>query len=979
MISLKKSTLPATLTLAVALACTVLLILPSAGFAKDGKPHQLRIDSLTVGSMQGPLTIRVRAGLHAKVTIWVGKHQVRHPFEYAGRRAQAISLRSGDGLHPGRNRIRIRAGYGAKTYEARRTVEVPGWALLADAGEDIDSRSRARMQLGAGRAVAGKDGLDYRWSIAKRPSHKAKATLIDRDDPQPVFHATTPGTYVLQLEVNQDGDGPGSFDQVTVPVAPNDPPIGAPINTLTSPGKAIAVGDKTYGGGDCQCTSYVLLQRTTRDKIADGRVDNNADGLAQLNKLADDYGSGDKLMGYLLILSGPQGVPHDRLEDFAKLLKRIGVTLPLPETFATLESSKAAGYSVIGIPGAPAGAGTLRVPNPAEGTAAADSAAIVGYLQRNQVLEGSSAPLYEYVSPEHPTFDTRAAGTATANTMVVNGSRYEASLKAPATAGFQVAVFNSLTMAPLANVALETNAPSRDDHNRQKVAAESLGDLLKRSGDPLVLVQSIGKPKGAGAEWNGIVTQLARLGANPQLLYALDGTNEYALVAHVGGEAPPVEASTAYEGSSGNPHYPAARLTGMVTRGRNSRFLPNVTATPTAASSSAVNLAMVEIAYQPATAWPELAPGAPRTEVDAAQKYICEVANFCQPADSCSQIRECFWQKYNSDWHSKARDIDHAAFVPNRGFLEPTFKAVRDELAHECSVVAQVKNYFELLEVPLDRSKVGSYVDLQQIGESVKNAVTPLPNSETKSWILGLLSKVALVGTAAGPPVSNASAGISAAFGLASYLSNKQGQPILGTEVKVRTDALAGEMVSRLEMARKSLDGLALLMVSDYGKLEAAYKHVDSDWSLPKTGNDPSDNIRFAAKQWYWEALIPTAYPYLIRSVAPSAQAIDCRISDGRRAWPNQPGPLDDHANVRFNQDGSAVKGVYFFARGIGGAASPDWNKVKDSLYPIFKPVNEGGLGIERLSFYSGRAWGGIVHAENGVQGCGAMWLPNLW
>src|SRR3954469_22704983 len=104
----KKPTLPAALTFAATLACLVLLALPSAGHAK-GKPHALRIDSLVVGSKQGPLTVRVRAGLHAKVTIWVAKRRVRHPFEFAGRQAQAISLRSGDGLHPGKDRIRIRA------------------------------------------------------------------------------------------------------------------------------------------------------------------------------------------------------------------------------------------------------------------------------------------------------------------------------------------------------------------------------------------------------------------------------------------------------------------------------------------------------------------------------------------------------------------------------------------------------------------------------------------------------------------------------------------------------------------------------------------------------------------------------------------------------------------------------------------------------------------------------------------------------
>jgi hypothetical protein len=102
--------------------------------------------------------------------------------------------------------------------------------------------------------VGGESGLKYRWSIVKRPHARAKATLADANRPQPVFDAKTPGTYVLQLEVNPSGDGPSSFDQAVVGVAPNDPPIGAPINTMTD-GKAISIGGQTYGGGDCRCTS----------------------------------------------------------------------------------------------------------------------------------------------------------------------------------------------------------------------------------------------------------------------------------------------------------------------------------------------------------------------------------------------------------------------------------------------------------------------------------------------------------------------------------------------------------------------------------------------------------------------------------------------------------------------------------------------------------------------------------------------------
>lgn len=965
----------------IAFVCIVLLCLPGVAGAATGTAQKLRINSIAVGSKKGPLTVRVHAGVHAAVTIWIDGRRARQPFEFAGRHVQSVSLRSTDGLHQGVDRIRIRAAYGSKAYEARRTVRIPAWALLADAGENVGSAPHAKLRVGTA-TVGGKSNLRYSWSIARRPGSRAKATLSDGNRAQPIFHARTPGTYVLQLKVAQDDGGSPSYDQVVVPVAPTDPPIGAPIDTLTEKDNAISIAGQSYDGGNCQCTSYVLLERSTRALVEHGRVENNAAGMKKLNELAETYGAGSNFMHYLLVLSGPKGVPHDQLAEFSSLLKKIGAGLPMPETFATLENPKAPGYSVIGIPGAPAGAATVRFPVLAEGSDSQDPAAMIGYLQRNQALEGDGTPLYEYVSPEHPTFDTRAESSATSNTMVVDGVKYSASLPASATAGFQLVALDSLTLHPLANRALVTNAKEgHGDQVLQYTAAEELAKMIKRPGSPVVLVQTIGKPKAAGPEWEQVVRQLDRLGANPQLVNALDGTTEYALVSRAGGEAPPAESSTAYEGAYGNPGYAPARLTGMLARGRSSNFLPNVSGTPTAVSPTAVNLSMAEIAYQKETPWPELAPGATRKEAEAAQTYICEALNFCQPTNSCSQVRECFWQKYNADWHAKGTALDLTTYKTNPAFSEATFNAVKAELGQEIVRVASVQTYFERLEAPLDRSKVGSYVDLQQIGETIRNAVQAPPNSDSKSWILGLISKVVLIGTAAPPPISNASAGISAAFGVASYLSNKQGQPILGSEVKARTDALAGEMVNRLDLARKAMNEIALLMVSDYGKLEAAYKHIDSDWTLP-TGVDPSDNLRLASKQWFWEALIPTAYPYLIRGVAPSAKAINCHIvAPERDAWPNQPEQFQSRAIVGYQDNGTPIRGVFFFTRGIGGGASPDANKLDDTM---FRPLNapKPGLGLEKLSFFTSRVFGQTLHAvtaPKGPYGCGLMWLPNLW
>jgi len=50
-------------------------------------------------------------------------------------------------------------------------------------------------------------------------------------------------------------------------------------------------------------------------------------------------------------------------------------------------------------------------------------------------------------------------------------------------------------------------------------------------------------------------------------------------------------------------------------------------------------------------------------------------------------------------------------------------------------------------------------------------------------------------------------------------------------EVTARSSELAGELVSRIDTARKTTVGLGMLIVSDYGKLTAADQHISTDWA----------------------------------------------------------------------------------------------------------------------------------------------------
>lgn len=942
-----------------ALACLGAATLPAS--AKDGGkgPGQLKIESVRVATLDGPLSLRVRATVHTRVELRVNGRLVRHPFEQAGERSQEIDLHAGDGLRPGVNRLRLRATRHGSVTVAERTVGVPRQALTVHAGDDSPAVVRVGTRLG----VASAGPARYRWRIVGR-TPGATARLTDRDQPQPVLHPSSPGTFELRMTADPAGPGAPVHDTVTVAAAPDDPPIGVALNTINDAG-AIEIGGATYGGG---ALSYVVLERTTRAVVESGSVDANATGLDKLNGFASKYGGGGNYMRYLMIVSGRQGIPQAQGDAAARLFKGLGSKRLTEENFLALRVEIP--FSIVGIPGAPAGAATTRIPG---GYIPPVSGAIAGYLQKNQAVNADGTPIYDYAAGEHVSFDTRApGGTSTTNTVKVGDQSYSASLPEGSTAGLHLVVLESLSLRKLSNVVLKTNG-SGADRGWQSDAAAALKSAIEKPGGPTVIVQTVGKPK-AGPMWAGIVTQLTRLGANPQLVNALDGSNEYALVARLGSEQPAAESSTAFDaGPYPAPDNPPARLVGMLSRTRVSTFEPNVSATPSGKTANGgVNLDLVKLAYQPQQGWPALASGAP-TELAAAHKYICETLGFCRPADSCSSLRDCYWQKYTADWGLKYGVLTNLGYQSGKGFGEATFKEMKAQLLTEIAAVSNVQDYLRKLQEPLEQSAGQSYVDLQNIGQTVWSSVQRPAPDNTTSWVLGLIGKAAAVGELAGPPVSAGAAGLAAIFGLASYLTNKEGLPILGSEVKAKAAQLGTALYERISAARVQTASLGMLIVSDYGKLTAADGHVDSDWSLPANPAVAGENLRTAAKQWFYESLVPVAYPYLIRGYSSNARLLECPVA-GKKAWPNQPDDAQMQATVGYDDNGNPIRGILFFSEGIGGGSSPPAG-LADGM---FKPRSQGGLGMEKLTFFAARTFNNrIVHAvaEREVR-CDTAWLP---
>jgi hypothetical protein len=134
--------------------------------------------------------------------------------------------------------------------------------------------------------------------------------------------------------------------------------------------------------------------------------------------------------------------------------------------------------------------------------------------------------------------------------------------------------------------------------------------------------------------------------------------------------------------------------------------------------------------------------------------------------------------------------------------------------------------------------------------------------------------------------------------------------------------------------------------------------------------------IETASKQWFYEAMIPAAYPYLIRGNANNARALNCNMTGGRLAWPNQPDIFQMATTVGFGDGGQPITGVFFFTHGIGGASSPSAS-IGDEMFRPQRGVANPGLGIEKLAFFTPRLFGGkIAHALNGAPFCQVGFLP---
>ncbi len=741
----------------------------------------------------------------------------------------------------------------------------------------------------------------------------------------------------------------GIADRSGAAERPDDPPIGVSLQTLSSnPSSTVLIdGHGLPDISDRNGITIVVLSATTRWPLECGTAPRSGGGLDLLTRIARRWASENTLV----IVSGARGVPASDMSSLDALEKELGGT-----QFTSSEQTRlaaGASFSMLGNPGGLSGTAWTKVGTYPDRSSGGN---ITGWLQFNHVTGE-----YGYVSGHDVTFNTSAPGTpANGNTIEVNGRRYSGQLPAGATAGFEILSLDSQTLA--------TRDVFFDQTGNEAGSARLAYDLEVASAardsnpPPLVFVQSIGRPiGGSGGYWPAAAAAIGKLGGSPLAFLNLLGKSDYTLVGSTTAGPAATEAGTVL----GEP----GPESGVLAPGHDLGFLPVV-----AGPLGGVNLQLVNLEYQAPQAFPSINA--------AAENSIGQQVGLCGQSSSSCDFRTRFGSDYQRSWSQIHTDINtDSVKAPHSGpgFTDAQYQATRAELSMEISKFLQVKNYFTVLRDAFGASSQDRRVDVKAIGEQVYADVSPPPADKKLVFALGLVSNILKLGAFAGPPVSAVTGGLSGAFALGAYLAGKEADTTLADQVKVRADQLAKQSQAQISDAIDSLTTQARIVVTDWGKLQAASRYIsDGDWRLPSDPKDYVPTLQRSIKQWFSESLVSVAYPWLIRGTPPpggpsDANGLSCKVAGffefpvQVHPWQGEPANAQMRAVESWNSDGRANIPSYFFTRNRP-EMSPDepWgpNVISQKLADTMFGHRAGQLGINLYQFLSPR-WFGALHNAN--------------
>lgn len=749
----------------------------------------------------------------------------------------------------------------------------------------------------------------------------------------------------------------GSSSNLLSPNA-GEPVLGVPIETLADnpAGFIIVDGVVVPDVSDPQNLLIAIIDARTRAVVQYGTQPNNPGGLASFNSIVAGYVN---TADTIVVISGMNGIRNaSRDASVTRLASSVGAAFSRSDLD---RMEVGAPFSMIGKAGAPTGVAYTRV-----GTTVGDRAGgdITGLLRWNSRLAR-----YDYTPPPALAYSTRTEGESGTNSVTTTIGSASYTSRPSGADGFVIRGFEAQTLAPAYDATVITSAQGGDRDLSSKLT--EVAGRVDNAGRPyLVVVQSFGRPKPV-RDWQDGADALVRLGGSRLSLLSLNGTSDYTLV---GGRA---TGSAAVEMGIllGQPG-PAV---GYLGRSHDFGYLPQISG-----PLGTVDTRQSAIMYQPSyTGGTDRAPSFPSINA-AAETYIgwqARISGCTSATATTCNIREKFRTNYNADWTTFARNLAGQITRPtDAAFTQAEFDTALAQLRKEIDYFNSVKTYYDNTQRAMGLVRGDAALSAKTIGDAVVRDVAPSPDNTVLQDGFKVFSSVMGVVAVFEPELKEIWGPITAIYGLTASVGGLANGAALANPTQVRTDQLAQMVQDNLAASTYGFTSIALVMVSDYGKLEAAYNEIDSErWKAPIEPDALLQSLERGIKTWFATNLTPVAYPWLVRGTPPplgptNANGLTCgseydrfgRILD-YYPWSNMPANAQMAATWSFGNEGKADPWNMFITkqRPDMGLSNQKSNSMGQPLANTLFGRGQSQLGINLYDFMSPRYFGPDMHQAN--------------
>lgn len=823
-------------------------------------------------------TVAFRDG-STELRAWINGREITSYFNVTRPGNWSADLSATHGLRPGTNQLRVLVvdldrGVHA---DSTRTISLSANAPLAGAGRDQRTTVGARVIFSADTSAlgTGSRGVRYRWQLVERPQG-SHANLQAATTAHPWLTADRPGCYRARLTLSTGKAGTvASSDDAVADVVPG--PLVDNVNTLAQDQAGhwgIQIGSAFYPntspGGDAM--QALILDRTTLTPVAtepnggnwytDG-TNNAAVGIPALHAHVGNF-----TPGQLVILAQPptghvpvQPGDPDLLGDWNQILSDLGASAFKSDQITAAQKS----FSVIGVPFAEFGSAWQTATS--SGTNATGPAALRGSFM-------DSAGDYAF-SPQQVGFDTSASTGPGSNRISVDvpGAPFDGVLSpSTATSGLQVLALDNATLHPdlSASFALDGpqpqpdkdlgalhNALSKARSNGDLVFVQTIGNAVAPGNWPSATSTSPPPPPTHADQWNTVANDLTSLGASLPLVNAINGS--YTLIGGAGlSPDGVVESSSAFPAPGQQPT--PSRQRGYLTFDHSGRWHA-LLADPTGNGQLGRLYSVIHQTPQP---WPLTQAGDPADQ-KAYQAAMADITDALGFDAYGTDIRAAYYLDDNFDFTTEKDDLAALTYQETQSYTAAQFATLKQQLSTEFDKLKQVKSLFDGWKEPFLRAQGGELVDLQTLGDDIKNDLNP-PKGATfaldivKSIIEGALQVVAPF--AEKPLVDAANGALTTALELGSTVAERPGGLPLPDRIQGEVDDLSKTVATFYNSNAGAIDVLRDVVVSDYGKLlKMAAADKDPSWASSSTAiSQAVPRLEVAALRMYYAHLFPLAF-----------------------------------------------------------------------------------------------------------------------